>query len=296
MNVKEVTLWTALITPLNPSNQIDYPNLKELLLLQKKANNGVVLLGSTGEGTNLPHQIKKEIIQFVDGLHLEIPLMVGIGGSNIEEQLEWVDFLESFQSINCYLVVTPIYAKPGKKGQYYWFKKILDQSTRPCMLYNIPGRAGIKLNLEAAIQLADHPNFYSIKEASGDLSDFKNFKQNLYHIKIYSGDDGLFYDHARLGAYGLVSVASNVWPRETHQYVTDCLNNTLEDKLLWSESCNSLFLASNPVPVKRLMYAKKMISSPYLYPPLHFEDLEKLEPILASDKKITNWLKSNQKE
>ena len=296
MNTKEVTLWTALITPLNRKNEIDYATLKELLLLQQKANNGVLLLGSTGEGANLPHQIKREIIQYVDKLNIDIPLMAGIGGTNLLEQLEWIDFLESFPSIHSYLVVTPIYAKPGKKGQYYWFKKLLDQSTKPCMLYNIPGRSGVKLNLEAVIQLADHPNFYAIKEASGNLSDFKNFKQNLYHLKIYSGDDGLFYDHARLGACGLVSVASNVWAPETHQYVNDCLDNTLEAKSLWSESCNSLFLASNPVPVKRLMYAKKMIKSPYLYPPLHFEDLDNLEPVWEADKKRTTWFKTNQKE
>jgi len=296
MNCKEVTLWTALITPLNAKNEVDYPILKDLLLLQKKAGNGVVLLGSTGEGTNLPNHLKKAIIQFVDGLNLNIPTMVGIGGSNLEEQLEWINFLESCKAIQCYLVVTPIYAKPGKKGQYYWFKKLLDQSTRPCMLYNIPGRSGVKLNLEAAILLADHPHFYAIKEASGELTDFKNFKQALYNIKIYSGDDGLFYEHARLGAYGLVSVASNVWPQETNQYVKKCLDNTLKETQLWKDCCDSLFLASNPVPVKKLMHTKKMISTPYLYPPLHFEDLDKLDVVVESDKKITNWFKSTPKD
>ena len=98
------------------------------------------------------------------------------------------------------------------------------------------------------------------------------------------------------GAVGLVSVKlQNAWARETNLYVEKCLNKTFNDKNLWAESSNSLFVASNPVPVKRLMFENGKIKTPFLFPPLSHEDLKDISQIIKSDKEIKKWFERNRK-
>jgi len=104
--------------------------------------------------------------------------MVGIGGINLNETIKWVEYLETINHVLCYLMVTPLYAKPGAIGQYKWFKALLDKSSRPSMLYNIPSRAGVALSVEAVGKLKDHHNFWAIKSLEGGKNVFfRNFKE-----------------------------------------------------------------------------------------------------------------------
>lgn len=294
MNVRNYSLWTAVVTPFLEDGTVDYKSLENLLRDQEKAQNGIVILGSTGEALNLEMEEKKEILKFTLELKLSVPLMAGVGGINLRETKEWVEYLETL-ALHAYLFVTPLYAKPGKFGQYEWFKTLLDISTRPCMLYNVPGRTAVALNFDTVTMLKDHPNFWAIKEASGSAFDFKRYQECAPNAAMYSGDDSMTPIFASFGAKGLVSVASNVWPNETKEYVRQSLTMTLEDSELWKECSDSLFIASNPVPVKALLHHIGKIKTNLMRAPLDHRDLKDIKPVVNAHESIQSWYKDQVK-
>ena len=294
MNLDGVSLWTALITPLKGSGEVDYPSLEKLLKQQEEAGNGVLILGSTGEALNLDDEEKKKILSFTIGLKLKVPLMCGVGGVHLGETVRWVEYLETLP-LHAYLMVTPLYAKPGVLGQTHWFKPLMDVSTRPVVLYNVPSRAGVSLSLEALKNLRDHPLCWGVKEASGSVTDFKKYRETAHKARLISGDDAMMPDFSKHGVNGLISVSSNVWPKATSLYVQKCLEGRMiqEEIELWEKASNSLFVASNPVPVKRLLWEKSVINSSVCRAPLHEKDLEKADLLKESDQMIQNWLQNN---
>lgn len=293
--LNDYPLWTAIVTPMNADSSIDYQAFEKILREQEKADIAVVILGSTGEALNLTKTECKKILEFGLSLNLKVPVMTGIGGFGQEDVLEYVTYLNSLQGLGAYLVVTPLYAKPGEFGQTQWFKTILDKASRPCMLYNVPSRTGVKMNFNAIKNLAGHKNFWAIKEASGSVEDFKNYAELAPLVRMYSGDDGMVPDFYPHRCMGLVSVASNAWPVETRAYVTKTLEGKLskDEALLWSASCESLFIAANPVPVKNLMHVQGKIKTNVLRAPLDARDLADNSSVLEADKKIKQWYKEN---
>ena len=293
-DINNYPLWTAIVTPMNDDSSVDYESFEKILREQEAANNGVVILGSTGEALNLTREECKKVLEFGLSLNLKVPVMTGIGGFNQKEILEYVSYLNTL-SLDAYLVVTPLYAKPGEHGQTEWFKAILDLSAKPCMLYNVPGRTGVKMNFNAIKNLSGHKNFWAIKEASGSVEDFKKYVEAAPKARVYSGDDGMVPDFAPLGCVGLVSVASNCWPLETHAYVKKTLDKNLSpaEALLWSKSCDTLFIAANPVPVKNMMKVLGKIKTNVLRAPLNHLDLEDNSPVILASHNIQNWFKEN---
>ncbi len=294
-DINSTPLWTAIVTPMNADSTVDYASFEKILRVQDAANNGVVILGSTGEALNLNKDECKKILEFGLSLNLKVPVMTGVGGYNQKETLEYVRYLNSLNGLDAYLVVTPLYAKPGEHGQTEWFKAIMDVSTRPCMLYNVPSRTGVKMNFNAVKNLKDHKNFWAIKEASGSVEDFKKYAEANPKARIYSGDDGMVPDFTPFGCKGLVSVASNAWPVETRAYVVKTLENKLSkaEADLWKKSCDTLFIAANPVPVKNLMHAIGLIKTNVLRAPLNHLDLVDNTPVLEANKNVQNWYKEN---
>ncbi|GAB4020896.1 MAG: 4-hydroxy-tetrahydrodipicolinate synthase [Bdellovibrio sp.] len=297
MNINETILWTAIVTPMNADGSLNFKDLEKLLREQKEAGNGVVLLGSTGESLNLSEKERRDLLTFALGLKLDIPTMVGVGGVHMEETTAWVEYLNSLKGIDCYLLVTPLYAKPGRRGQTAWFKKLMDTSTRPCMLYNVPSRTGKAMDHNTVVDLKDHKNFWAIKEASGSEAEFAKYRSEApKNALLMSGDDALTPAFCRLGGNGLVSVASNIWPKETNLFVQKSLNKTLskQEEQLWSECANALFIASNPIPAKVLLKELGRISSSTLKLPLTHLDLEDPAPLLSAHSKIQEWYKSQK--
>lgn len=294
-DINATPLWTAIVTPMNQDSTVDFESFEKILREQEKAQNGVVILGSTGEALNLGKDECKKVLEFGLSLKLNIPVMTGIGGFNQKDTLEYVRYLNGLQGLDAYLVVTPLYAKPGEHGQTEWFKAILDLATRPCMLYNVPGRTGVKMNFNAIRNLKDHKNFWAIKEASGSVEDFKKYGEMAPKARMYSGDDGLVPDFAPHRCVGLVSVASNSWPLETRAYVVKALENKMNaaEIDLWKKACDTLFIAANPVPVKNLMHAQGKIKTNVLRSPLDYRDLADNTPVLEADKNVKNWYKEN---
>jgi 4-hydroxy-tetrahydrodipicolinate synthase len=288
MELNNYHLWTALVTPFTSNLNVDFDSLKALVNEQEQAGNGLLILGSTGEALNIGFEERKAIIEYVMSLNPSVPVMVGVGGHNITDQKGWLKYLET-QNIQAYLMVTPLYAKPGDNGQYQWFKELMDEVTRPVMLYNVPGRTGKELSLSAVERLKNHKNFWAIKEASGSVEKFKEYLSASGNAPVYCGDDGLMPDFAMAGSSGLVSVASNVWPKETHTYVEQCLNKTFDAKELWTKAADSLFIASNPIPAKCFLAFDKRITTNLLMPPLSHEDLSDLSPITKASQTVKAW-------
>lgn len=294
MNMKQYALWTAVVTPLLDNGEVDFPSLTTVCKQQMEAQNGLLILGSTGEALNLSLATRKKIIEHVLSLAPTTPVMVGVGGQMLEEQLEWTKYLETLR-IDAYLMVTPLYAKPGPRGQYEWFKTLMDSVTKPVMLYNVPGRSAVAMSTEAVSRLTTHKNFWAIKEASGSVEKMKEYYKASNNGAVFCGDDALMPEFTAAGGCGLVSVASNSWPKETNLYVQQCLNKTFDAKELWTKAANSLFVCSNPVPVKRLMYEVGTIRTPKMAAPLHHEDMVSTAPVMEANEAVHRWYNSQKK-
>lgn len=295
MKLEQYKLWTALVTPFDKKDQIVYADLKKLLLKQQQAGNGVLILGSTGEALALSLEEKKQIVKFVSELKLSVPIMVGVGGFRLEDQLAWIEYCQQYD-VASFLLVTPLYAKPSAKGQVAWFKALLDKADRPCMLYNIPSRTGVALHPKVLTKLHEHPNFWAVKEASGTLEDFQKYRDAAPDLAIYSGNDDLMPHYGLMGCQGLVSVVANAWPDATKIYVDKCLKGKGVEVLpLWQAASAAMFQVSNPIPVKALLCEKQWISTPNLRLPLSHKDLKSVGLLLDMDSAIFEWWQQNAK-
>lgn len=288
MDIGKYLVWTALVTPLNPDYSIDFKGIDRLLFEQKQSNLGLLILGSTGESLNLRLDDKKRIIEHILNKTLNLPIMVGVAGHDLFACLDWLSYLESLP-IDAYLMITPIYARPGDDGQYQWFKALMDNVSRPVMIYNVPKRTGAELSLNAIEHLHEHRNYWSIKDASGSVDKFKLYLEASHHKPVFCGDDALFADFANAGSAGLISVASNVWPYEVARYAELCLAGTFQDQDLWSNAFRHLFTATNPISVKRLLFEEGRIAHKTLMPPLSERDFISCDELLAISQKIKDW-------
>jgi len=282
--------WTALITPFLDNDQIDFASLEKIATAQAQAGNGLLLLGSTGEALALTSAEQLSIVKFICDLQLDTPLMVGVGGCNLPEQIKWIKQCNQL-NIDSYLLGTPFYAKPGAVGQTQWFSALLDAANFPCMLYNVPSRSGVEIPIETVQNLQDHPNCWAMKEASGDLNKFLNFHMHCPNIVLYSGEDAMLPYLVPAGAKGLVSVCANAWPIATNTYVSLCLSGQTQGLFpLWNNAVEALFCVANPIPVKALMQQQQNIQTSRLRAPLtHLELTDKAE-LVALDQQINQWL------
>lgn len=269
----EQILWTACITPFEKGEKkVDYKSLEKSLRNQDHAGNGMLIFGSTGEGMALSEQEKKEILDFAFSLNLKEGIMVGIGGHNLQSCIELIEYANKFP-IKGFLFTTPIYTKPGIKGQTYWFKTLLDKTDKMAMLYNIPSRAGVKLHSETVMNLSNNSNFVAIKDSGGSVASVIDYRKAAPEIKVYCGDDAMMASMAAEGAVGLISVASNAWPELTRKYVSSILKKEKIDTSPWWELSEIVFCSSNPIPIKKIMEELGQISNAELRPPLTIEEL-----------------------
>ncbi len=296
-DLNKYPLWTAIVTPFHEDGSIDFESYDKLLQEQKEANNGLVVLGSTGESLNMTLEERKSLLAYTldKKAELGLPIMVGVGGAELVATKEWINHLNALD-IDALLLVTPLYAKPETEGQYMWFKTLMDLSKVPVMLYNVPGRTGKSMSFDAVKRLADHPKLWAIKEASGKVEDFKKYRAAAPNAVVMSGDDGLLPVFAQHGCKGLVSVASNAWPKATHRYTELALSGELsqEDASLWDACAGALFCVSNPIPVKRLLAEEKRIATPVLKLPLHHKDLSQAATVMEASSRINSWYAKNQ--
>jgi 4-hydroxy-tetrahydrodipicolinate synthase len=292
--LNDVRVWTAIVTPLNKKSELDFAAFESLLRRQESAGNGVIVLGSTGEGLALALEQKKALVQTAMRLKLAVPVMAGVGGFQLPDCQEWIRWCEG-QGVEGFLLVTPIYSKPGAQGQQRWFTALMETATRPCMVYNVPSRAGVKLHPGALKEISSHRNMWAVKESSGSTTEFLALRASAPKLRYFCGDDGLMPYFASAGAEGLVSVAANVWPEATRLYAELSVAGKHEGLMpLWNECSEALFSASNPVPVKALLAHNGWIESAETLPPLSASDMQKLEALVEADGKVSAWLEQRK--
>jgi 4-hydroxy-tetrahydrodipicolinate synthase len=285
-------LWTAVVTPMNEFAEIDYESFESVLREQESAGNGILVLGSTGEGLNLSLKEKQKVVNFAKGLNMQVPVMAGLGGFQLDAQIELLKYCDRV-GVDAFLLVNPIYAKPGKEGQYTWFKSLMAKTSTPCMIYNVPSRTGIRMNPEVPARLyREFPHYLGLKEASGSVTDFAAFRECEPAAPLYCGDDNLIKDFVKMGAVGHVSVAANTWPAQTKKYLEIALSGDYEALFSEWEACaNLLFDAPSPTPVKSLLFHKGWINSDQVRLPLVREDLQSdtEEALIEADRKLNEW-------
>jgi 4-hydroxy-tetrahydrodipicolinate synthase len=281
-------LYTACVTPFDYNKNVDFQSLEKILRIQDESNNGIVLLGSTGEGMSLTDQERKEIVTFACDLKLDAKIMIAIPSYNLNVALEFINFCNDL-AIDGYLLTTPIYAKPGVTGQIRWFEELLDRADHPCMLYNVPSRAGVRLHPEAVASLQHHRQFGAIKDSSGTIESIVDYKIAAPNIEIYCGDDYLLPSFAIEGALGLISVASNAWPSATRSYTKECIKGRKLKHKIWWQAGRDLFTSSNPIPIKALMKDLGIIKNDMVRLPLSMTDLASREVLMKHNDIIKQW-------
>ena len=273
-------VWTACITPFKDHGlNIDYGSLERILYAQTVCQNGIILFGSTGEGLSLSVEEKKSILDFVLRLDLNIPVLCSLPTYSLEAAIECIKHCQDYE-IQGYLVSMPLYTCPGKEGQVQWLQAVLTIAQKPVILYNIPRRTGVSLSVEALEILKDHPFLVGLKDSSGCLKSAFQYTKAAPRINLLCGDDHLMPAYSTLGAKGLVSVLSNLWPNFVKYYVQESLAGRWRKLFFWSAQ-NALCKATNPIPVKALMRLLNLIASDMVRLPLCKNDIPDLQPLRA---------------
>ena len=280
---------TAIITPLN-ENGIDYERFARLIDWQIESGiDAIVTVGTTGEGSTLTDREHKEAIAFtVRQVAGRVPVIAGTGSNDISYSIELTKYACEV-GVDAVLLVTPYYNKATQNGLYESFVAIADASTKPCILYNVPSRTGCNLLPATVLRLAEHPNIVGIKEASGNISQIAELAALVGDkIDIYSGNDDQIIPVMSLGGVGVISVLSNLCPKETsdmcHLYMNGRIAEALSLQLRFLPLVNALFSEVNPIPVKAAMSAMGFCEN-YLRLPLTPMESANEEKLLSLMKK-----------
>lgn len=245
----------AIITPFN-ENGIDFEKFKYLIEWHiKESTDAIIVCGTTGEATTMTEQEKKEAIKFtVDTVNKRIPVIAGTGENNTKTSIEMSLYAESV-GVDGLLVITPYYNKTNSEGLFMHFKTINDAVKTPIILYNVPSRTNMNITPTTLLRLTQLNNVVAIKEASGDLSQVAKMKALCGDkIDIYSGNDDQIVPILSLGGKGVISVLSNVMPKEAHEICSLYFEGKIEESAKmqtdYLELINNLFIEVNPIPVK----------------------------------------------
>jgi len=248
----------AIVTPFHEDG-VNFEKLKTLLEWHiKEGTDAIVICGTTGEATTMTEQEKKDTIKFtVDVINKRIPVIAGTGSNNTISAISMSKYAESV-GVDGLLVITPYYNKTTQNGLVKHFKAINDEVKTPIILYNVPGRTGLNIAPKTLVKLAELSNVVAIKEASGNISQIVQMKALCRDsIDIYSGNDDQIVSIMSLGGKGVISVLANIIPKEVHEIAVKCLENkykeALDIQLDTLSLANTLFIETNPIPIKTAM-------------------------------------------
>ena len=254
----------ALITPFDGENLSEDNYVKLINYHLENGTNGVVPGGTTGESPTLSHNEHKKIIEIaVKECKGKIPVIAGTGSNSTDEAIELSKFAEN-AGADSLLVVTPYYNKPTQEGLYQHYKKINDNVGIPIIIYNIPSRSVINMEVNTMAKLYELKNIKGVKDATGDLNrvDKTLKKMGREFIQLTGNDDNAFEFNKR-GGVGAISVTANIAPKLCSEFqkfsVIEDKNSQLEAKRLnniLQPIHHSMFVESNPSPVK---YAAKLL-------------------------------------
>ena len=246
----------AMVTPFKDNNEIDYEELNRLIDFNiENGTNAIVITGTTGESSTLSdEEHKKAIKHTVEYVNKRIPVIAGTGSNDTEYAVQLSQYAESV-GVDGLLIVTPYYNKATQKGLIEHYTYIADRVNTPIILYNVPSRTGVNIAPATYLALSKHRNIVAAKEASGDLSTLLKTRALCGDdLAIYSGNDDQIVPILSLGGAGVISVLSNVMPKETSDicklYFEGKVKESGELQIKLCDLINALFVEVNPIPVK----------------------------------------------
>jgi 4-hydroxy-tetrahydrodipicolinate synthase len=253
-------LLTAMVTPFDEEGQVDYQQAQRLALaLLDSGSDGVVVAGTTGEAPTLSHEEKlklfTEVRRAVDGRG------VVIAGTGTYNTAESVDFTREAAGagVDGFLLTVPYYSKPTQEGIYRHFEAIARGAGLPCILYNIPGRAGVNMTAETTLRLSRIPNIVGVKEASGDLVQIARIIADARDgFRLWSGDDQMTLPVLAVGGYGVICVVSHLAGAQVREMIDGLLAGRVEaaagiHRGLLPLMTTLMTAASNPIPIKHAL-------------------------------------------
>ncbi|MGE0075675.1 MAG: 4-hydroxy-tetrahydrodipicolinate synthase [Sphaerochaetaceae bacterium] len=265
-------VFTALVTPFNKDGSIDLGAYKALIEFQiTQGIDGLVPVGTTGESPTLDAKEKELLIQVaVEMADKKIPVIAGTGANNTKTAIEATRRAKDLGA-DMTLQVAPYYNKPSEEGLYRHFTTIADEAALPVVLYNVPGRSSVNMSVSLLLRLAQHPGIVAVKEASGSMSQIEDLlNKRPTTFSVLSGDDALTLPMVACGAQGIISVASNMFPKEmvdmTHAALAGDMRKSLRiHNHLYPFFVNQ-FIETNPVPIKTYMASKGMMEEVFRLP------------------------------
>ena len=248
--------YTALITPFKENMKVNYSKLEELIEYQiGNEIDGLIICGTTGESATLSISEKKKVIKFaIDKVDKRVPVIVGTGSNNTNSAIEMSKYAERVVADGV-LLVTPYYNKTTQKGLIEHFSAIAHSVHIPCILYNVPSRTGVNIEPDTVSVLASLDNIVGIKEASNNFSKIAEmFTKVPNSFDIVSGNDDSILPLLSLGGSGVISVLSNIFPKEVHMlckaYELGDIAYAKDIQLKFTPLIKALFAEVNPMPVK----------------------------------------------
>ena len=262
---------TALITPFK-NGEIDYKSLKKIINFQiEQGVDALLINGTTGESATLTECEKRELISFADRVvGGKVPLIAGTGSNSTQKALHLSQFARDV-GVDAVLVVTPYYNKASADGLIKHYETIADSIDIPLILYNVPSRTGVNIPLSVYDKLANHDNIVAVKEASPSISDFAKLSQKCSdRLVLYSGNDDLIMPTLALGGDGVISVVSNILPKEVGEicklWFAGKTKEAIALQLKLLPLINAIFSEVNPIPIKALMSHKGFCKEEYRLP------------------------------
>ncbi len=281
---------TALVTPFRKDGSIDGEALDRLIDFQiDNGVNALVPMGTTGESPTVSHEenlaVVERVLRKADG---RIPVIAGTGSNSTDEAIRMTRIAKNLGA-SASLQVAPYYNKPTQEGLFRHYTAIADAIDLPLVVYNIKGRTGVNIETSTLLRIAAHPNVVAVKEASGELSQMMDVLESKPgNFAVFSGDDNMALPLTLMGGDGVISVASNIIPRQ----MSEMINAAINGKLAQARSMHfellplfkAMFLETNPIPVKYCLSKMGMIEPIWrlpLCPPIH-DTVKELDRMLKN--------------
>ncbi|AEH50195.1 4-hydroxy-tetrahydrodipicolinate synthase [Pseudothermotoga thermarum] len=261
---------TAIVTPFK-NGEVDYQAYEALVKWQLESGvKAIVVAGTTGEGSTLTEEERSQLTRLTKQLcEGKAKVIVGTGSNDTRKALH-LSLLAQKDGADGVLVVTPYYNRPTQEGLYQHYKFLAERLSIPIIIYNVPTRTGVNILPETVVRLArDFPNIVGIKEANPDVNQadeiIKLSRRNGLNLMVWSGNDDRTLHMMAAGAHGVISVVSNVLPRETVEMVEAALKGDLKraQRLHYQllDVVKLLFIETNPIPVKAMLYVMGKIEN-----------------------------------
>lgn len=249
----------AIVTPMQEDGSVHYEKLGELLDWQiSEGTDAIIIAGTTGESPVLNHEEHCKVVDYtVKKVNHRVPVIAGTGSNHTDYALELSKEAE-VSGADALLMVTPYYNKTSQRGLIEHYTYVADRVNTPIILYNVPSRTGVNILPETYQALSKHPNIVAAKEANGNIASVAHTMALCGDdLDIYSGNDDQIVPLMSLGGKGVISVLSNVLPKETHEMAAACLKGDFKTaaqmQLRYFDLVSALFMDVSPIPVKDAM-------------------------------------------